>query len=71
MKCPVCKNRKYAEQDLHSDGFAEDIVECAICGTVWSVNHGMTEVVKDTQACSFLEAVSECVEADDYSYAGV
>lgn len=71
MKCPVCKNRKYVEYDLHSKGFSEDIVECDICATIWSVNHGMTEVVNDPQKCSFLEATSEDVEAYDYSYAGV
>ncbi|MEA3464902.1 MAG: hypothetical protein U9R29_02615 [Thermodesulfobacteriota bacterium] len=70
MKCPVCKNHQYVEHDLHSKGFSEDIVECDICGTIWSVNHGLTEIVSDVQ-CSFLEATSENVEAFDYNYAGV
>jgi len=70
MKCPVCKNHEqYAELDLHVDGFAEGIMTCRICGTVWSVNHGMTEIVRDPQEKSFLEATSECVEAYDYSFA--
>lgn len=71
MKCPVCKHSNYVEHDLHAEGFTEDIVECDICDTVWSVNHGMTEIVTDTQESSFLEAISEAVEGDDYSYAGV
>ncbi|OQY17186.1 MAG: hypothetical protein B6I36_09320 [Desulfobacteraceae bacterium 4572_35.1] len=71
MKCPVCKHSKYVEQGLHSAGFSEEIVECDICGTTWSVNHGMTEVVSDTQEFSFLQSLSENVEADDYNYAGV
>jgi len=71
MKCPVCKNSQYVECDLHAEGFAEDIIECSVCGTVWSINHGMTEVVKDAQRGSFLEAVSERVEGGDYSYAGI
>jgi len=71
MKCPVCKNSKYVEFDLHADGFAEDIVECCICGSVWSVNHGKTEVVRDAQRGSFLEAISERVECDDYGYAAI
>jgi hypothetical protein len=29
----------------------------------------MTEVVKDTQEKSFLSAITESVEADDYCYA--
>lgn len=68
MKCPVCKNQEYVDIDLHSDGFAEDIIECRVCGTIWSVNHGITEIVNDSQEKSFLEARSECVEGDDYSW---
>lgn len=70
MKCPVCKHANYKEQDLKSEGFSENIVECEICGTTWSVNHGMTEVINDTQKFSFLQCFSENVEADDYNYAG-
>jgi hypothetical protein len=50
------------------DGFYEGITECDVCGTVWSSNHGLQEVVKDGQALSFLEGMSESVEADDYCY---
>jgi len=71
MKCPVCKSSKYDECDLHAEGFTEDIIECHVCGTVWSVNHGMAEVVRDVQRGSFLEAVSERVEGGDYGYAGI
>jgi len=56
MKCPVCKTYQQNELDLHADGFSEDIVECSICGTVWSVNHGLVEIVNDSQRNSFLEA---------------
>lgn len=70
MKCPVCKtHEQYVEIDLHSEGFAEDIITCSICGTVWAINRGVTEIVKDAQEKSFLEATTECVEADDYSFA--
>jgi len=69
MKCPVCKSHKHSGLDLHFEQFAEDIVECGVCGTVWSVNHGMTEIVKDAQEGSFLSATSERVEADDYNLA--
>jgi hypothetical protein len=55
MRCPVCKNRKQVEIALQSEQFAEDIVE----------------LVKDTQKNSFLEALSECVEGDDYNWVGV
>jgi transcription elongation factor Elf1 len=67
MKCPVCKNHQQVDIDLHSHDFKEGITECGICGAVWSVNHGVTEIVKDPQLESFLEAQSECVEGDDYN----
>lgn len=66
MKCPVCKNSQQVDTELHSDGFKEGISECTICGAAWSVNHGVTEMIKDPQLESFLEAQSECVEGDDY-----
>lgn len=70
MKCPVCKTfEEYAEIDLQSDGFAEEINSCTICDTVWSVNHGVTNIVKDPQRRSFLSALSECIGADEYSFA--
>uniref|UniRef100_C6E2Y8 AXH domain-containing protein n=1 Tax=Geobacter sp. (strain M21) TaxID=443144 RepID=C6E2Y8_GEOSM len=67
MKCPVCRNHKQVSTDFHSDGFKEGITECRICGAAWSVNHGVTEIVRDPQVDSFLQAQSECVEGDDYS----
>jgi len=69
MKCPVCKSHEFSAIDLHADGFYEDILECGNCGTSWSVNHGATEVIRDSQEKSFLEALSECVEGDDYGVA--
>jgi len=70
MKCPVCKtHEQYSEIDLHLEGFSEGIITCSICGSIWSVNHGMTEIVLDAQEQSFLSATSECVEADDYGVA--
>lgn len=70
MKCPVCKNHKQVDTQLRTEGFNEGITECSICGAVWSVNHGATEIVKDPQLGSFLQVQSECVEGDDYSLDG-
>ncbi|WP_298435130.1 hypothetical protein [Geobacter sp.] len=70
MRCPVCRtHEKPVSINLHTEGFSEAISTCSICGAVWSVNHGVTEIVEDPQEKSFLEALSECVEADDYSFA--
>ena len=67
MKCPVCRNHQQVDTNLHADGFKEGITECSICGTTWSVNHGVTEIIRDPQIESFLQVQSECVEGDDYS----
>ncbi len=66
MVCPVCKTHEYDEMTLHVQGFVGALVECNVCGAVWSVSHGTIEMVRDPQAKSFLSALTECVEADDY-----
>ena len=35
MQCPNCNNVKGIEIDMHSDGYAKDLLECTACGTVW------------------------------------
>ena len=70
MKCPVCKKINTSELDLHADGFYEDLFECSSCGATWSLNHGVVEVISDPQKDSFLQAVTEPVEADDYNQVG-
>ncbi len=68
MKCPVCKNHElHTEIQVHANGFDEDLFQCDICGSTWSVNHGLVEIVKDTQAKSFLEATSDSADGVDYS----
>ncbi len=70
MKCPVCMTHgQFFEIDLHSEGFAEEINTCRICGTIWAVNHGATNIVKVPQQDSFLSALTECIGADEYSFA--
>lgn len=69
MKCPVCKNHKHDSLDIHTDGFTEGIITCSICGTAWSVNHGLQEIITDAQEASFLSATTECVETDAFSLA--
>ncbi|MDH3997675.1 MAG: hypothetical protein OET90_02445 [Desulfuromonadales bacterium] len=67
MRCPVCKNSdQHLEMEIHDNGFDEALIECDLCGTLWSINHGMMDVVKDSQSCSFLEATTEAVEGADY-----
>lgn len=67
MRCPVCKSSGRVANHLRSRGLETNIVECRICGTVWSIQHGSVGVLRDPQAKSFLEAQTECVEGDDYN----
>lgn len=69
MQCPVCKNHDNESTDLRFNGFSEGLVECRICGTTWSVHRGMMAIVKDPNADSFLEALSESVEGDNFCFA--
>jgi Zn-finger nucleic acid-binding protein len=72
MYCPTCKTLEHSDVHFTSGDFKEDMDKCPICGTVWSVNHGTVEVIKDSQEKSFLSTLTECVECDDYNmaYAG-
>jgi len=68
MKCPVCKNHQaHTEIQVHINGFDEDLYQCDVCGSTWSVNHGLVDVVKDTQQKSFLESNMEAVDGADNS----
>lgn len=35
MQCPQCQSTKGIEIDMHSDGYAKDVLECTTCGTIW------------------------------------
>ena len=48
MLCPVCNNRNHNEIDLHSDGYAKDIIECTTCGTIWLDDHGHANIIKQS-----------------------
>ena len=69
MQCPVCSSHENSSIEMKAGQFNEELVECTVCQSSWSVNHGLAEVVVDTQSFSFLEGQSECVEADDYPWA--
>ena len=38
MKCPICSTNTSIEIDMHSDGYAKDLLECNSCGALW-LNH--------------------------------
>lgn len=35
MQCPHCDNKTGIEIDMHSDGYAKDLLECNSCGSIW------------------------------------
>jgi len=69
MQCPICGNYEQTTMEIKVDQFKEGLTECSNCGSSWSVNHGHADLVIDTQLTSFLQGQSECVEADDYTWA--
>lgn len=69
MRCPVCTSHEQSVLEMKAGQFEEGLVECSVCGSSWSVSHGLAEIVVDAQLASFLQGQSECVEADDYTWA--
>jgi len=47
MQCPKCNSTK-VEIDMHSDGYAKDLLECTTCGTIWLEK--MNEIITVKQA---------------------
>ncbi len=35
MTCPICNSATSIEIDMHSDGYAKDLIECANCEAIW------------------------------------
>jgi len=69
MQCPICGSYEQKSTEMKSEQFCEELVECAICGSNWSINHGRAVIVSDPQLSTFLQGQSECVEGDDYTWA--
>jgi hypothetical protein len=65
MMCPSCRNTELPTVKLVPAGLTEEILECRGCGAVWSVSHGMIELLRDPQADSFLARQSDAVEGSD------
>jgi len=71
MLCPVCKSSHHeVVLASHENGFDENLARCQTCKALWSVNHGRVEIVDEPGGDSFLQAMPEAVEADDYNSAG-
>ena len=69
MRCPICGSYEQITLEIRTNQFSESLVECSACDSSWSINHGHADMVVDSQLLSFIEGQSECVEADDYTWA--
>ncbi len=68
MRCPICGNYEQRNMKMKTDQFYEDLAECSVCGSSWSINHGHAEILHDSQIASFLQGKTDCVEGDDYTW---
>jgi uncharacterized Zn finger protein len=37
IKCPLCGEDEEIVVDIHADGYAHNLIECGVCGNVWSI----------------------------------
>src|SRR6266540_7240373 len=51
MKCPICSDSAQVEIDMHSDGYADNLLECANCGAVWIIDCGEIILLNKKVAC--------------------
>ncbi len=35
MKCPICSDHRKIEINIHSEGYADNMLECSKCGAIW------------------------------------
>jgi uncharacterized Zn finger protein len=46
MKCPSCSSKNGVEVDMHADGYANYLMECSACGSLWVAGVEETVMVK-------------------------
>jgi uncharacterized Zn finger protein len=50
MNCPICGKISGVEIDLHSEGYADDLFECADCSTLWTSRFGEVKLLNNKVA---------------------
>lgn len=50
MNCPICNDHTNIEIAMHSDGYADNLLECTACGTVWIASQGGTILLNNKVA---------------------
>lgn len=45
MICPTCNTNHNIEIAMHADGFADNLLECSHCGTLWLNEFGRITII--------------------------
>lgn len=78
MHCPTCNDHDHIEIDTHADGFADNLQECGLCGTLWTtrgnetlVLHGATRqhgaMTNECPICHSIDRVEVDMHADGFA----
>jgi transcription elongation factor Elf1 len=67
VTCPTCQDTDHIEIDTHADGYAANLQECGICGTLWTVRGDTTQVIRtashqhglDTNECPICHSIDQ------------
>jgi transcription elongation factor Elf1 len=65
VTCPTCQDTDHIEIDTHADGYAANLQECGICGTLWTVRGDTNQVIRtathqhglDTNECPICHSI--------------
>lgn len=78
MICPNCQDSTHIQIDTHADGFADNIQECGICGTLWMTRQGETVLLhgatrshgtktNECPICHSIDRVEVDIHADGFA----
>jgi len=78
MTCPNCQDTDHTQIDTHADGYAANLQECGICGTLWTTDGNQTVVLhgathqhgaktNECPICHSIDQVQIDTHADGYA----
>lgn len=78
MNCPTCHDSDHIEVDTHADGYADNLLECGECGTLWTTSgeeivvlHGATRrhgsKTNECPICHSIDRVEIDIHADGFA----
>ncbi|MDT8441138.1 MAG: hypothetical protein RQ723_05725 [Desulfuromonadales bacterium] len=61
MECPTCQTSEHVEIDTHADGFAANLHECGLCGTMWTCQGSLVSMLHgSTRNFTRAQSTTEC-----------